>query len=360
MADELTATTSGRRRKIPLVTLASKAGVSVATASRVVSGSIPVSPELELKVRNAMTELGYHTTQSNSHGRKKGAVTVGYLTIDFAGAAFDNCRYDILRGVERSLREHKGHMMVAGYAEEMAADRLPLMVTQNMVSGLIIEADQFALKEWIYRIGQSLPTVLVMHTYPDRKLPSVMSDNSGSIYQAISYLRKLGHSKIGFLSVHDLGQPLCLHHEERRWAFMEMAPALGCEMIPEYVQIMDRDHSEEDLNSTIQRSLKAWLKLGDRRPTAIVSAAGIYAAAFCFEASKEGLEVPRDLSVIGFENTRRAEFYHPPLTCIADSLDEIGVSAVDLLYSSIKSHDASPKQVRVTSRLLERGSCRAI
>jgi DNA-binding LacI/PurR family transcriptional regulator len=352
---------AGRKKypsRITLTDLASRAGVSVATASRVVNGTLPVRPELEAKVREAISYLGYRAHVSRSNGRKQESPTIGFLTNDWRSTQYeDDFRHEILTGIEGRIKELNGHLMFASHEEDAVANRIPSMVAQNLVSGVIVGVDQYTSREWVESLTRYTPMVLVMHSYPDGVLPSVTCDNEGGVYNAIRYLRGLGHRRIGFLSVRDLNEPLCLHHEERRWAFERHAVSLYCHVRPEYIQILDRDQSKEELNQTIERAVRVWLELGSERPTAVICAAGIYAATFIYEANKHGLEIPHDMSVIGFTNSRTGESCYPPLTCISDSLEEIGRAACDLLALRVKFPQSPTRHIRLSTQLIERLSC---
>lgn len=105
------------------------------------------------------------------------------------------------------------------------------------------------------------------------------------------------------------------------------------------------------------RGLKKFLSLKDRRPTALVCAADIYAFSILRSAREFGLSIPADLSVASYQNTAACEHSSPPLTSVCLSGEEIGRAAVDLLESRIKDPGLPVRHVLVAPRLIERLSC---
>ncbi len=105
------------------------------------------------------------------------------------------------------------------------------------------------------------------------------------------------------------------------------------------------------------KGLKNMLALGDKRPTAVIGAADVYALSLMRAATSLGLSVPRDLSVASYMNTDICEYASPPLTSVCLSAEEIGRAAVDLLESRIKAPASIVRHIVIAPRLVERLSC---
>lgn len=198
---------------------------------------------------------------------------------------------------------------------------------------------------------------MLMNSCEDRSIHSVICDNHAGTYQVMRYLRDLGHRRIAFLTIEDIGLPHNSLHLDRLEAYRNYVQLLGCESHPAYIQIPTRDDSRETLGDAVDKGLRALLALRKQRPTALICATDAYAFSVLSLATRHGLEVPRDLSVAGFMNTESCEHSVPPLTSVHLSGEEVGRVAVNLLYERIENPDLMVRHISVGTRLVERLSC---
>lgn len=352
---------SPSKTRVSLSSVAARAGASLATVSRVVNGTADVSPELHARVQAAITELGYKTSRGPV-ARTAETETIGFLTdMDTSSMLQDDFQHRFLAGIESAVNANKGHLMFASCQEDHLANRIPSMIEQGLVSGIILKCASTTSLEWIKRLSQLLPLTLLMHSPRDHSLNSVMCDNSGGMYQTLRYLSELGHRKIGFLSVRDFEnsqERANLHNEQRLQAFREYAADFGLEIGPKTIQAVTRDWSRQvSLADTMSHALDQWQSSKKQCPTAVICAADTYASALLIEAEKRGLQVPGDLSVTGFMNTLECEHLRPALTSVSLSGEEMGRTAVELISRQLKFPNAPARQILVASRLIERLSC---
>lgn len=349
--------------RISLSAIAAHAGASPATVSRVMNGTAEVSPELQERVQAAIAALGYKAPRSKTNGRRKvDTDTIGLLSdMDTSSMLKDDFQHRFLAGVEATVNRTQRHLMFASCREDLLAGRMPSMVEQKLVSGVILKCSDTARNaEWFQRLSQRIPVVLLMDQPRDPSVSIVMCDNEGGMYQSLRYLSELGHRRVGFFSVRDFDGPVFrtnLHNVQRLAAFQNLRPVFGLEENATYIQDVERRWPEDTLEGTVGKALDAWLKMGKARPTAVVCAADSYASALIEEAEKRGLRLPEDLSITGFMNTLECEHLRPSLTSVSLSGEEMGRAAVELLDQRIKSPDSPPRRVFVGSRLVERLSC---
>lgn len=352
------------QNRISLSAIAARAGASSATVSRVMNGTAEVSPELQKRVQAAIAELGYNKVpRSKMNGRRKvDAETIGLLSdMDTSSMLKDDFQHRFLAGVEATVSRTQRHLMFASCREDLLADRMPSMVEQKLVRGVILKcSDAGRHTEWFHRLSQRLPVVLLMDQLRIPSANIVMCDNEGGMYQSLQYLSELGHRRVGFLSIRDFDGPVFrtnLHNSQRLAAFQNLRSVFGLEERADYIQDLERHWPEDSLESIIGKALDAWLNMGKARPTAIVCAADTYASTLIDVAEKCGLKLPADLSITGFMNTLECEHLRPALTSVSLSGEEMGRAAVELLDQRIKAPDSPPRRVIVGSSLIERLSC---
>ncbi|EIP97632.1 transcriptional regulator [Opitutaceae bacterium TAV1] len=343
--------------------VAEKADVSIGTVSRVLNGKADVAEDLAERVLLAARSLGYTrrapAAQATVQASNDVAV-IGYLvdSPNLARVTADPFLQHFLIGIEDGVNRNNGHLLFATCGEEAARGAIPAMVAENRVQGVILKPSPTTSDTWIRKLNELVPVIMLMNSSEDRSIFSVMCDNYAATYQILRYLRELGHRRIAFLSVDDLGQAPSVLHFERMDAYRKYAGSLGCVEDPAYIQVPTRDHGRETLSEVIEKGLKNLLALGKgERPTAVVCATDTYAFALLALAGRYGIEVPRDLSVVGYMNIDTCEHSVPPLTSVSLSGDEVGRVAVNLLYERLQNPSMMVRHVSVGTRLVERLSC---
>ncbi|RRJ98228.1 LacI family transcriptional regulator [Opitutaceae bacterium TAV4] len=355
--------------------IAREARVSIGTVSRVLNGKTDVAAVLTERVLGVARSLGYTrrmparagggTPAVSAPGQTGGsrAAVIGYLvdTPDLPAALGDTFLQQILGGIEDGVNRNEGHLLFATCGAEVAQGRLPAMVAENRVEGVVLKRSPETPEAWIRKLAEVTPVVMLMNSSEDRAVFSVMCDNYAAVYQVLHYLRGLGHRRVGFLSVDDVGWRASVLHRERLDAFRQYAGALGCAEHPAYVQLPRRDHVRETLSDAVGKALKNWFALpSGERPTGVVCATDSYAFSVLALAGRHGIEVPRDLSVVGCMNTDMCEHSSPPLTSVSLSGDEVGRVAVNLLCERLQNPTMLVRHVSVGTRLVERLSCASV
>ncbi|MDR1280549.1 MAG: LacI family transcriptional regulator [Opitutaceae bacterium] len=347
--------------------VAEKADVSIGTVSRVLNGKADVAEELAERVLLAARSLGYtrralavQPVAQTLRQASNDTAMIGYLVDapSLARVTADPFLQHFLAGIEDGVNRNNGHLLFATCGEEVARGAIPAMIAENRVQGVILKPSSATPDAWIRKLNELVPVVMLMNSSEDRSISSVMCDNYAATYQILRYLRELGHRRIAFLSVDDLGQSPSVLHSERMDAYRKYAGSLGCVENPAYLQTPTRDHARETLAEVIETGLKNLLAIRKaERPTAVVCATDSYAFALLALAGRHGIGVPGDLSVVGYMNTDTCEHSAPPLTSVSLSGDEVGRVAVNLLYERLQNPSMMVRHVSVGTRLVERLSC---
>jgi LacI family repressor for deo operon, udp, cdd, tsx, nupC, and nupG len=225
--------------------------------------------------------------------------------------------------------------------------------TSNRVDGLLLfdgSLDTRALHGLLVNGGR-LPLVVAYDELPDPLVNSVMTDNLQAAERAVGYLLSLGHRKIG----HVVGHSRNKLPNERLVGFRSAMTEAGIPVRPEWV--IQGDYSMRSGYT----AAKAFLEL-DERPTAVFSGNDEMAIGLISGLREGGLECPRDVSIIGFDDIAVAAHFVPPLTTMRQPRDQIGRRAAEVLIDILERdpHDRGPVRMVLNSELVVRQSTRRI
>jgi len=322
--------------------VAKRAGVGIATVSRALHGSAHVSPETAARVRQVIEELGYQpnsNAQTLASGRSR---MLGLVVSDITNPFFP----ELVKGFEDVALHHGYDVFVAStnYDPARTASCVRRMI-ERKIDGVAIMTSE---------VDPSLPDSFAKRKVPlvfldvgdvARGVSNVKVDYAHGIVQAVEHLRSLGHSRIALIS-----GPLRLQSvRERRDAFRrivsETAGRLGSEPVV------------EEGNHRVDGGFKAMLRVLERAPqtTAVIGSNDLTAIGAMRAIRERGLEVPADISVVGFDDIQMAQFTEPPLTTVKLVRTEVARLACEALVHSIKARGAGV-EFRVSTSLVIRAS----
>jgi len=328
---EAPAVSSSGPRRARLRDVAEAAGVDPSVVSRVLSGDgrLSIRPETRQRVLAAAARLEYRPNRAAQTLKTARTMAIGMVVPDLANPAFAL----VAEGAERCGAD-------AGYAlvliRRTEGGRLDDLV--GRVDGLLVAA---ATSDVSYRreLFGGLPAVLVNRREPG-EIPSVVVDD------AVRHLLSLGHRRIAHVA-----GPQTADTARRRLAGWRLALAeAGLE--PEQDAVIEASAFDE---AAADRAAEALLA-GAARPTAVFAANIRLATGTLAAAHRLGLEVPRDLSIVGFDDHPLAAYLHPPLTTIRMPLVELGAAAVESLLDEIDGRRAESRLVDTPAELVIRAS----
>ena len=320
--------------------VANKAGVSVATVSRVLSGSNKVIEETRQRVLRACEELDYTlhpAAQRLRLGRTNTiCVVLPFLTLPSI--------VERLRGVQEALMESNYDLIPFSVGSpEMRDSRLYNLSNKSRTDGLMIISmpinDQQA-----DRLSENLmPVVLIDSDHPKFHRVNVNDTEGGRI--ATQHLIDLGHRKIGFISSH-LENPLQFSSTLNRYhGYCQALESSGIPVNPQYQK--EGSHGRKEAEEMALNLLQ----LPDP-PTAIFASSDTKAIGVLDAAKSLEIEVPEQLSVIGYDNIRDAEYLN--LTTIQQPLYQAGLIGGETLLSIIDQPFGEPKEIIMPVELIIR------
>jgi DNA-binding LacI/PurR family transcriptional regulator len=315
------------------------AGVSHQTVSRVINGSPHVRPETRERVLAAMRELGYRpnsVARALATGRSK---TLGVVT-------FDTTLYgpaSTLFGIERAAHE-AGYFIIVASLDALdrssvsdAVERLRL----RGVDGILVIAPQEAAVDALAHAPAGIPLVAV-EAGPADVLPVVAVDHFAGAVAATRHLLDLGHKTVWHIS----GPSNWLESRERLEGWRTTLEDVGAELPAALVGDWSA-RAGYDLGRRLSR---------DPAITAIFVANDHMALGVLRAMHEAAREIPREVSVVGFDDIPEAPFFTPPLTTVRQDFGEIGSRSLRLVLRTIETGERVASGSRVRPELVVRAS----
>ena len=301
-------------------TVAKKAGVSSATISRVINGSPAVKEETAKRVRRILEELNFipnPIATTLKYGRSK---TYGVIIPDITNPFYP----EFLRNFEEALVENDFELQLATTeaSEPKLVNSVRRMIMRQ-VDGVVIMASEYETRSIEPLFNHQIPIVTVDRRRVVEGSSDVAIDFEDGYRKAILHLRELGHERIGFIA----GLPGIHTSDVRLNAFRQALEFAGLKYDPKFTRTGDYRVAGGD--AAIRSLLKE-----SKLPTAIVTVNDLSAFGALRGLHSCGVEIPRQMSVVGWDGIQLANAVYPALTTVH-------VPARDLAQACIKALDFS-------------------
>lgn len=339
------------------------AGVSTATASRILNGNGPFSESARARVQAAAKQLRYiQNPYFRRIRRNDRPASTGNLALLMPSYYRPLYRADqqinrVLAGVESATQNRRYHLIISTVDQEEEKDGLiPRVVADGNVDGVILTGGHSV--ELTERVQAVVPTVVVNDRISGAGASCIAVDETAAMRTALDHLRALGHRRVAFFYIADytyVADPKRDHehpHVLRANAFKTLAHDAG--MSEARVEVLPG--RTKPLDETMADCLLAWRKAG-AMPTALLCAADVYAMAFLNAAGDLGIRVPNEISVIGIDDDNACQYVRPNLTSIRAPLEEMGAAAVAALVDRIERPEAACMTQFFGVKLMTRKSC---
>ena len=332
------------RSRVTIRDVAARAGVSVATVSKVINDRYGVSAATLARVRAVIDELGYEASLVAQSLRNHRTNVIGILVADL-----EPFSTELLKGAADAIRG-SGFELVVYSAGGRTGDpagwekRYLSRLSGTLVDGAVLVTPTVSLEA-----VPGTPVVAVdPHTGPSH-LPTIDSDNLRGAQLATEHLLELGHRRIAFLA----GRPDLESAELRKTGYLRALTAAGISPDEDLIRIGAYDPE-------VSAASAHALLTGPDRPTAVFAANDISAIATVGAAAELGLSVPDDLSVVGFDNVPESALCSPPLTTVNQPIREMGHRAIAMLIALINGDEVARTHVTLDTGLVVRRSTRAL
>lgn len=324
--------------------IASEVGVSPATVSRALSDTGLVAEPTLSRIREAARRMDYRPNVSARNLRTQRSMAVLLVVRDVGNSFY----LEILKGVETAARE-AGYSVLMGNTENNPDREIEYfdMLRDGHADGMILMTGKLPARDGYAEPAATLPVVVALEAVDGSGLPHVMIDNEASSQAAVEHLIALGHRRIAHITG-PIPEIMALRRRNGYRKAMAKAglPVLpGSEVIGDYLL-----HTGESLCRRLMRL--------PHPPTAIFVANDEMAFGVINELRRMGLEVPRDVSVVGFDDLFLSQAFYPPLTTVSQPRTEIGRMAMEQLLRVLSGEGAAP-MIEMPTELKVRGSTAA-
>jgi LacI family transcriptional regulator len=332
----------GLQGKVRIQDVAALAGVSIATVSRVLNDHPDVSPGTREEVLRSVRELGYNGARRVDSGAAKRtrliALSVPSMRTEYVK--------EIVTGAVEALRDQDARLVIcsedaAGGSGDELRDRLLVGMTDGAL--LIVNDAPAGELRALLHAGYPLVTVESLQAADD--VPAVATTNWSGARTATEYLVGLGHTHIAVVAGNRSSQV----NSDRIAGYQAALLAAGMPLVQRLVCEAD---------GTIDGGYEAGRALLEApgRPSAIFAFNDSMATGVLRAARELGIGVPRDLSVVGFDDVELASVSVPALTTVRQPLYGLGRVAIDVLFRLLQGHQIDANRIELSTSLIVRES----
>ncbi len=332
-------------KRVNIKDIAKELGTSIATVSRALNGKEGVSDELRKKIFEKAKELGYIANGLARGMKTSKTFTVGVLISDIRNPYFS----EVISSMERVLYAKNYNLMICNVGENPEREKkyINLLVSKN-VDGIIAAptGDEKNLPLYKKLVRHGIKVVLFDRIIGDLQTDSVIVDNEAATYEAVKYLNRFGHRRIGAI----YGIEKSYTGSERLKGFFEAVKDFKMECKDEWVK--GGEFNEE-------KSYKCALEILSQkyRPTAIIAMNNFTTLGVMRAVKELKINVPDELSVMGFDDAEWMKVCSPTVTTMVQPTDVIGMTAATLLLDAVEGELVrKPQKVVLKASLIKRNS----
>jgi LacI family transcriptional regulator len=332
---------------LTLEDIAKKAGVSRSTVSRVVNNHPNISKKVRTRVMKIIEETGYRPNAAARALVSQRSLTIGLVLPHTVSALFADPYYPLLiKGISKACNQLE-YMLALFLASSKEDEKLIFTRIQDrgLLDGVLVQSGHHGNLQIIDQLVQSqTPVVVIGRPFEPEKVSYVDVDNVNAAYNAILHLLRLGYQRIATIT----GPLESTAGMDRLDGYRKAFAAFDREVDPGL--IMEGDFTEQGGYNSM-RALLA------KNPDAVFAASDVTAIGAIRLLQEKGLEVPKDIAIIGFDDIPIPTLSSIQLTTVRQPVEELGVAAVELLIDLIENGVNPPRHKIMDSELVIRATC---
>lgn len=329
------------KKDINITEVAKRAGVSIATVSRVINNNGKVKLDTRKKIEAIIEETGYRPNRLARELAEKRTRLIGIITHSIIGEGIPSSIY----GISEYVEKENFNIMIACTNGDLASERKNFdMFQSKRVEGILFYTRKFTDEhaDMINRLP--FPVIVMLQKTNNPDIPAVVFDNYAFASAATERLIELGHRSIVFLG----GPKESVNSSEREQGYSDALKKASLQVRQD--MIFHGDYSIDDGYQMLARLLKKDLDF-----TAVVAANDGMAIGAINCLIENNYAVPTDISVIGLDDTTLAKASRPPLSAVFYSYRQLGESGASLLLAQI-SQESVVEQVVIPYQIKMRAS----
>lgn len=326
--------------------IAERAGVSIATVSAVINSSAYVRPELKNRVMKACKALNYYPNEIARSLKNKKTKAIGVIIPDISNPFFTS----LVRGIEDFATKNGFIVILCNTDENGDKEDIYLRILRSRnIDGIIMATANLSRKYTKNPLIESVPLVFVNRFPSEPNVDVVTVDNFKVGNDAVNYLLKLGHRRIGII----IGPQNVSTTEER---------LRGCKEALKKANIRISKTLLKEGNAILTGGYAKGMELLSlrTRPSAIFATNNLMTVGVMKAIREKGILCPEDISLIGVDSFDWADLFNPRLTTVMQPTYEMGWKAAELLIRKIESENKEPQRIILEHKLMIRESCKYV
>ncbi|WP_138420562.1 LacI family DNA-binding transcriptional regulator [Aquibacillus sediminis] len=301
--------------------VAQKAGVSVATVSRVLNNNATVSPHTRLKVETAIKDLNYEPSMLGRNLRNSESRLLLVLLPSISNPFYS----EIINGIQTTAISNNYNILLCETDSNPDRENIYFNMIKNKLADGIISMDPAVNMQKLNELYEQYPVIQCSEYEEGGVIPYVTIDNEQAAYHAVKHLVKLGHENIALIN----SDEKFLYARQRRTGYERALQEFGFPIDETFIY-----HTQELKFSDGVQAMRKLLQL-DRRPSAVFAVSDTLAIGALKEINASGLHVPEDIALVGFDKISFSNMTNPTLTTISQPMHEMGCTAARMLINSI-------------------------
>jgi DNA-binding LacI/PurR family transcriptional regulator len=326
---------------VTLKAVAQYLGLTPGTVSAVLNDSPSarsIPQETKNRIHAAAKELNYRPNFFARTLRNKRTYTIGVIAEEIG----DSYSSPIISGIEQYLRSRNYFFLTVVHRHDpVLLTRYSQLLSERGVEGIITV-------DTTVQEAPLLPTVAIAGHKKLKGVTNIVLDHEKAANLALNHLKSLRHERIAFMR----GNPVSSDSKDRWDAICRVASQLGLEIDPELTMQISTDDPTPMLGYPFTKQLLAT----KRKFTALFAYNDISAIGAIRALQEEGLRVPQDVSVMGFDDIPGAAFHNPSLTTVRQPLSRMGEVAAQSLLERIEGKKEYPSEIAIEPELVVRES----
>lgn len=323
--------------------VAQRAGVSIATVSRVLNGNYPVKQETKTRIEQAMKDLAYIPNQQARALSTRKSEVIGIVTPSINNMFFT----EVISAAEKALKEAGYSILLYSFHHERSQEQLGVkdLLSRGVAGIIALDPGNRKVKTFYTKLAKQIPLVFVNGEHFDAGISYIYNDEAKGALAALEHLYSLGKRNIVFLR----GGP------SHSYDIKEDVYRRFCEQhqLPMHIQQIQGGNGTE----TVQDATQCMEEVVQHHPMDAIFACNDLMALGCLNACKvKKKKVPKEIAIIGFDNIPLASYVTPQLSSVDQNMEELGKGAAQLVLEKIQQHNRSSKQIILNNTLIIRES----
>lgn len=337
--------------KVTIEDVAKEAGVSITTVSRVINNNYPVKDETRKRVEEAIAKLNFHPNILARGLINQKTDTVGIIVPSNTNQFFPI----VVKGIDSVLRK-KGYTIYLCDSDNSEDEEIRYVksLLSRVVDGIIVIDPQTSnMKNGFYeRISKEVPLVCINGYNDGIDCNFILNNEETGAVEAMEYLISLGHRKIAFVR----GEKSYSYDLKER-VYNEVLDKHG---YGEYKKIINVGYGNK--YNTVDATMEAIQQVLNNYnpPTAFFACNDIMALGVLNACKRSGLNIPEDISVVGFDNIIASNLTEPKITTVDQNMYALGESAAQMLLKHINKNTNKSERIVLNTKLIIRDSCKKI